>query len=167
MLKKIIKFFKAINSNKNPGEISHAVCLGMMLGFMPKSNALWYLLAIFYVFMRIHKGSFLLFTFLFSLLAPVLDPVFDTVGYWFLTIPALEPVFVWLINIPFVGFTKFNNTIVCGSLLISLAAYIPTYWICRLILKYWRATLAPVIRKTKLLIFLSKLPLIQKIGEMV
>lgn len=167
MLKKLIKFFKAINSNKNPGEIAHAICLGMILGFLPKSNALWYLLTVFFVFMRIHKGSFVLFTFLFSLLAPALDSIFDTVGFWFLTIDKFEPFFSWLLDIPFVGYTKFNNTIVCGSLLVSLVCYIPVYGLCRLILKFWRATLAPIVRKTKLMVFLSKIPLIQKIGEMV
>lgn len=167
MLKKLIKLLKAINSNKNPGEISHAVCLGMMLGLIPKSNLLWYVLAIFFVFMRIHKGSFVLFTFLFSLLAPALDPLFDTVGYWFLTLEPVAPFFIELLEIPFMGFTKINNTIVMGSLLVSLGAYIPVYWLSRLILKFWRATLAPVVRKTKLIAFLSKIPLIQKIGDMV
>ena len=38
MLKFIIRFLKAINSNQHPGEIAHAVCLGMILGFMPKTR---------------------------------------------------------------------------------------------------------------------------------
>jgi hypothetical protein len=37
MLKAIIRFFKALNSNVHPGAIAHAVCLGMILGFMPNS----------------------------------------------------------------------------------------------------------------------------------
>lgn len=166
MLKAIIKFFKALNSNVHPGEIAHAVCLGMILGFMPKTNALWYILTVFFLFVRINKGSFILFTFLFSLLAPTLDNLFDTIGWWFLNIEKLKPAFIWLLEIPFVGFTKFNNTIVTGSLLASLALYIPVYFIVRIFLKYWRAFLAPAVRKSKLVVFLSKLPLIVKIGEM-
>ncbi len=167
MFKKLILFLKALNSNRHPGEIAHAVCLGMILGFLPKNNALWYILTVFFIFMRINRGSFILFTFLFSLLAPLLDPIFDNVGYWILTLDKLEPVFSKLLDVPFVGFTKFNNSIVCGSLVLSLLAYTPLYWLTRLILKYWRASLAPVIRKSKLVTFLSKIPLIQKIGEMV
>lgn len=166
MLKAIIRFFKALNSNVHPGEIAHAVCLGMILGFMPKTNALWYILTVFFLFVRINKGSFILFTFLFSLLAPVLDNLFDTIGWWFLNIEKLRPFFSWLLDIPFVGFTRFNNTIVMGSLLVSLVLYIPVYWLIRLFLKYWRAFLAPAVRKTKLVVYLSKLPLIVKIGEM-
>ena len=166
MLKAIIKFFKALNSNVHPGAVAHAVCLGMILGFLPKTNALWYILTVFFLFVRINKGTFILFTFLFSLLAPLLDPLFDTIGWWFLNIEKLAPFFSWLLDIPFVGFTKFNNTIVMGSLLFGLAAYIPVYFLVRLFLKYWRAIIAPAVRKTKLVAFLSKLPLVVKIGEM-
>ena len=166
MLKALIRFFKALNSNSHPGEIAHAVCLGMILGFMPKSNALWYILTVFFLFVRINKGSFILFTFLFSLLAPVLDNLFDTIGWWFLNIDKFKMFFAWLLEIPFVGFTRFNNTIVMGSLLASLALYIPVYILVRIFLKYWRAFIAPAVRKTKLVVFLSKLPLIVKIGEM-
>ncbi len=166
MLKALIRFFKALNSNSHPGEIAHAVCLGMILGFMPKSNALWYILTVFFLFVRINKGSFILFTFLFSLLAPVLDNLFDTIGWWFLNIDKFKLFFAWLLEIPFVGFTRFNNTIVMGSLLASLALYIPVYILVRVFLKYWRAFIAPAVRKTKLVVFLSKLPLIVKIGEM-
>ena len=49
MLKAIIKFFKALNSNVHPGAVAHAVCLGMILGFMPKTNALWYILTVFFL----------------------------------------------------------------------------------------------------------------------
>ena len=166
MLKAIIKFFKALNSNVHPGAVAHAVCLGMILGFLPKTNALWYILTVFFLFVRINKVTFILFTFLFSLLAPLLDPLFDTIGWWFLNIEKLAPFFSWLLDIPFVGFTKFNNTIVMGSLLFGLAAYIPVYFLVRLFLKYWRAIIAPAVRKTKLVAFLSKLPLVVKIGEM-
>ncbi len=166
MLKAIIRFFKALNSNVHPGAVAHAVCLGMILGFMPKTNALWYILTVFFLFVRINKGSFILFTFLFSLLAPILDPLFDTIGWWFLNIEKITPFFSWLLDIPFVGFTRFNNTIVMGSLLFSLAAYIPMYVFVRIFLKYWRAFIAPAVRKSRLVVYLSKLPLIVKIGEM-
>ena len=43
MLKVIVKFLKALNSNSHPGEIAHAVCLGMLLGFLPKNNIFWFI----------------------------------------------------------------------------------------------------------------------------
>lgn len=166
MLKKLINLLKAINSNSHPGEIAHAVCLAVFIGFMPKTNALWYILTVLFLFMRINKPSFVLLSVVFSLLAPLADPLFDEIGYTILTLPKLEPFFSTLLNIPFVNFTKINNTIVAGSLAFAVVIYIPLYWIMRGFIKLWRTTLSPAIRKTKLIKFLSKVPLIKKIGAM-
>ena len=80
MLKAIVKFFKAINSNSHPAEIAHAFALGMILGFMPKDNALWYILTVFFFFFRINRGALIILTLIFSLFAPLLDPLFDLIG---------------------------------------------------------------------------------------
>ena len=164
MLKFIVKFLKALNSNSHPGEIAHAVCLGMLLGFLPKNNIFWYIITVFVLFMRINKGALVLSTLGFTLLAPFFDPTFDNVGYWFLTHPKLAPTFSQLLDIPFVSFTKFNNTIACGSLLCGLALYIPLYIIARLLIWLMRNKIVPILRKTKLITAISKIPLVKKIA---
>lgn len=166
MLKALVKFFAALNKNSHPGEIAHAVCCGMILGFLPKDNALWYILAVCFIFMRIQKSAFIIFTFLFSLAATFLDPVFDTIGYEILKLDSLQPFFVFLIRVPLVGYTRFYNSIVIGSLLCGLVLYIPVYWIFRGLIQLWRSKLVPVVRKTKLVKFFSKIPLISKIKEL-
>jgi len=165
MLKKFLKFFKALNSNSHPGEIAHAVSIGMIMGFLPKDNVTWYILTVFFLFIRINKGAFVIFTFLFSLLAQFLDPLFDKIGYAILTIDKLEPFFAGLLDIPFVSFTKFNNTIVMGSLISGIVLYVPVYILSRLFQKLWRTILAPAIRKSKIIVLLSKVKFIKKIGE--
>lgn len=165
MLKFFVKLFNSINSNSNPGEIAHAVSIAMILGFMPKNNAFWYVLTVFFLFVRINKGALVLFTALFSLLAPSLDGIFDQLGYAILTIPQMQGFYAALIDIPFVAFTKFNNTIVMGALAGGLILYIPVYVISRLITFLWRNKLVPVLRKTKLVMFIKKMPLVQKISD--
>lgn len=166
MLDFIIKILKAINSNSHPGEIAHAVCCGMMLGFLPKDNALWILLTVFFVFLRINKVFFVISTVLFSFLATLFDPIFDQIGFFLLNVDFATPFFSSLLEIPFVGFTKFNNTIVFGSLISSIILYVPVYWIVRLILRMWRTYLLPIVRKTKLVAIVSKIPLVKKIGAL-
>lgn len=165
MLKKLIKLLKAINSNVHPGAIAHAVCMGAILGFMPKTNALWYILTVFFLFVRINKPALVLFTFLFSFAAPLADPLFDKLGYWFLTMPGLIPFFSKLVEIPFLNFTHFNATIVAGSLIFSIILYIPLYVLVRCFIKLWRTVLSPMFRKMKLVTYISKIPLIKKAGE--
>ena len=166
MLQFIVKILKSLNSNSHPGEIAHAVCCGMILGFLPKDNALWYILTVFFVFLRINKVFFVLSTLAFSLLTLLLDPLFDQFWYFLLNIDFAKPVFDSLLEVPFVGFTKFNNTIVFGSLSSALILYIPMYWICRFVLKEWRTYLLPIVRKTKLVKIVSKIPLVKKIGDL-
>ena len=50
MLKWISGLFKALNANQNPAEMAHGLALGVMLGLMPKNNALWYLILVFFLF---------------------------------------------------------------------------------------------------------------------
>ena len=120
MLKKIIKFFKALNSNSKPSELANALCLGIMLGFIPKNNALWFLIFIIFCFVRINKGLYFVAMIVASQFAWLLDSKFDSIGFYILNYAPLTKTFSMLIDIPFVGFTKFNNTIVMGSFIFSL-----------------------------------------------
>ena len=164
MISYIVKLLKALNTNSHPGEIAHAVAIGMLLGFMPKDNALWYLLFVFFLFVRVHKGALLLTTLAASLLAGLFDPLFDAIGYAVLTFSPLEPVYAALLDIPFVAFTKFNNTIVAGSLIFSLILYIPVYILIRILTKLWRTYLAPALIRSKFMQAFYQTPLIAKIA---
>ena len=167
MIKVIAKLFKALNANVNPGEIAHAFSCGILLGFMPKNNVFWYMLFIFILFIRINKPMYLIITFLASCIAPWLDSLFDAAGYAFLTLPALSDFFAALIEIPFVGFTKFNNSLVMGSFLCGLAFYIPAYFIGRLFVFLWRRYITAFVRKTKITKVVARLPLVNKIASLV
>lgn len=167
MIKAIAKLFKALNANVNPGEIAHAFSCGILLGLMPKNNVFWYLLFVFILFVRINKPMYLLMTLAASAAAPFLDGLFDSVGYAFLTVPALSDLFAKIIEIPFVGFTKFNNTVVMGSFLCGLAFYIPAYFIGRLFVFLWRKYITAFMRKTKITKVVAKLPLVSKIASLV
>lgn len=163
MLKQIVKFLQALNSNRNPSEIANACCMGVLLGFMPKDNALWFLIFVFFFFVRINKPCYLLVTLLMSQLAWYLDPMFSSVGYTVLTHPAFVDLFGWILEVPFVGFTRFNNSIVMGSLVISLAVYIPLFISIRLLVLVWRKKISPKIGDSAVMKVLSKAPFIQKI----
>ena len=161
MISYIVKLLKALNTNSHPGEIAHAVSIGVLLGFMPTDNAL---LFVFLLFVRVHKGALLLTTLAASLLAGLFDALFDAIGYAVLTFSPLEPVYAALLDIPFVAFTKFNNTIVAGSLIFSLILYIPVYILIRVLTKSWRTYLAPALIRSKFMQAFYQTPFIAKIA---
>lgn len=167
MLKPLVKFVKALNGNVKPSEISHAFCLGLILGFMPKTNALWYLLFVFFMFVRLNKGGYLLMTALGSLAAPPLDALFDRVGYAVLMQPKLTPAFARLIDVPFVSFTRFNNTIVTGSLVCGVIAYIPLFIIFILLIKVWRRFAAPLINNSRIAKAFYQVPLLASLVKLI
>ena len=164
MIAPVVKLFKALNTNSHPGEIAHAASIGILLGLVPKNNALWYILFIFFLFVRIHKGCLFLSILLGTLLAPLFDPLFDSLGYTVLTFEALKPAYGNLLEIPFIAFTEFNNTIVAGSLTVSLILYIPVYILTRFLVFIWRKFVAPALSQNKLVQVLYKTPLIAKIA---
>lgn len=166
MIRYIVKMFKALNTNANPDEIAHAFSLGLLLGFLPKNNLLWYLFFVFFIFVRINKGAYFLLMLLFSFLASLADPIFNSIGYKILTLPAAEGLFSRLIEIPFVGFTRFNNTIVMGSLVCGIVLYIPMYIFGRIFVKLWRTVIASRIRKLPFVKALYNIPLVDKIRNL-
>lgn len=167
MLKPLAKLLKALSSNRDPGAIAHAFALGALLGSMPKDNLLWYLLFVFILFMRIQRGAFALSILFFTLLTKFTDPLFNQVGYAVLTQESLQPLFLKLIRTPFVAFTKFNNTIVMGSLVCAILAYIPLYLLSRAFVYVWRRYIGNFLRKLKILQMIKQVPLISKIIDAV
>ena len=165
MLNYIVNFIKSLNSNSKPSQIANSFCIGMILGFMPKNNVLWYLLFIFFAFVRINKAGYYIMLAIVSLFAFLLDLLFDMIGYWFLNLEFLRPVFAFLLDVPFVGFTKFNNTVVMGSFLFSILIYIPLYVLFFFGVKFWRKTIAPKFNDSKILKALYKIPVVGKLTQ--
>lgn len=149
MWNKFFGLFRFMNRNVNPGEIAHAFSCGLLLGFLPKDNLLWYLILVFILFLRINKLLFIASVLLFSLLAGFADPLFDIIGYNILTAEALKPFFFKLVQIPFMAFTKFNNSVVMGSLVAGVILYVPAYFLCRLLVALWRKHITEKVLNSK------------------
>ncbi len=165
MISFIAKLLKALNANTNPGEIAHGIACGFLLGLMPKSNLLWYIIFIFVLFIKINKPAYLIMLAAGSSIAVLLDPLFDTVGYSVLTINSLYPFYARLIDIPFVFFTKFNNTVVMGSLVCGIILYIPVYVLGRIFVKAWRKYGVPAMRHSKLIKIINQIPIVSKVAS--
>ena len=163
MLGYILNLFNSLNSNSHPGEIAHGVALGVIMGMVPKDNALWYILFVFFFFVRINRAVYLLVTLGVSLCIAPLDMTLDALGYQVLMFEPAIPIYRKLLDIPFVAFTKFNNTVVMGGLAAGIILYIPVYILARLLVTLWRTVLAPKITASKFWVGIKKLPLVEKI----
>ncbi|MFO8049129.1 MAG: TIGR03546 family protein, partial [Desulfosudaceae bacterium] len=100
--------------------------------------------------LRVNLSAFILGWLLFSGIAYLADPIFHAIGYACLTAPALEAFWTSLYNLPLLRLTGFNNSIVLGSLLVSLVLFFPLFLFTNFIIRKYREHLLAWIRKTRL-----------------
>ncbi len=165
MIKYLTRLIKALNANSHPGDIAHAVALGFLLVLVPKGNLLWPFLFILFLFIRMNKGAFFLSIILLTFIVPFADVPVERFGDFVLSLPLLQPVFTGLYQTPFVGLTRFNNTMVAGSVSVGLLAYIPVYLLVRLLLSVYRKKIQPLIANSKLYKLIMRIPLVKKLTD--
>lgn len=163
MLKYIKSFFLALNANTDAGDIAHAAALGLLLAWVPRTNLLWVLLFLITLFLRVNKGAFFLSLILLSFVVPLADLFIEAVGYSVLSLGFMEGIFTILYQTPFVGLTQFSNSLVAGSLIAGVVAYVPVYLLVRLFVVQYRIKYQPMVAGSKAAKIFVQLPLIKQI----
>lgn len=126
MLRAAAKLLTVLNSEAAPGQISLAAAFSLIVGLTPFWS-LHNLVVLFLVLLlRVNLSAFLLGTAFFSGVAYLLDPLFHRLGLAVLTAPSLEGTWTALYNSTLWRIERFNNSIVMGSVLVSLALFVPT-----------------------------------------
>ncbi len=145
MLRATAKLLTILNSETEPGQISLAMAFSLIVGLTPLWSLHNLLVLLIVLLLRVNLSAFLLGTAVFSGLAYLLDPLFHRIGLAVLMTPSLEALWTALYNSTLWRIERFNNSIVMGSLLVSLALFVPTVltfnWAIR---KYRERVLAKV-----------------------
>lgn len=149
LLKQIFAFLKLLNSETGHNQIAAGIAAGFILGMTPVLSLQTLLVFICLFFFRIQIGAAFLAAFFFKFAAFLLDPIFDSIGASVLSSEGLRPLFTTLYNMPIVPLTRFNNSIVMGSGVVTVILSPFVYFISRsLILKY-RVTVLARFQQTK------------------
>jgi len=151
VLKFLAKLVKILRSGASPNQIAAGFILGMVIGLTP----LWSLHNLIIVFLLIIFNvnfATAIFSFLiFSGFAYLLDPLFHDLGYYLLVdVQALHALWTTMYNVPLLALSRFNNTVVMGSLVSSLILMIPMYFAVRSFVKVYREKLEPKVQKLKI-----------------
>ena len=164
MIKYVTSFFKAINANAHPGDIAHAVALGLFLAILPKNNLTFTFLFFLSIFIRINKGAFFISFILLGFVTPFMDIIINNIGFWAVQLSFLRPIFIALENIPFVALFKLSNTMVLGGIIWGLILYIPVYILTRIIVAKYRKYMQPAVN-VKGVGLLGKIPLLRHLTK--
>ena len=143
-------FARAIVAQDSPRQLALGFALGMLVGLVPKGNLLAASLMIVVAGSKVNLGTAMLSAFLFSWVGMLADPVSHEVGLLLLSNESLAGFWTWLYNLPVVPWTRFNNTVVLGSLLLALVLFYPVYRLSEPRFAAWQPRLAERFRKYRL-----------------
>ncbi len=150
MVSSILKLLKVLNSEAEPGQISLALCFGMIAGFLPFFSIANLVILLIVFLVRVNLSAFFLATAFFSGVAYVLDPVFHRIGLVVLAASPLQGLWTAMYNSTFWRLQKFNNSVVMGSFLFSLAAFVPGVFLFNFLVRKYRERVLTWIKKTKI-----------------
>ena len=149
LLKQLFGFLKLLNSDTGTNQIAAGVAAGFVLGMTPfvslQSILIFFLMFVF----RIQMGAAFISAFFFAFAAFLLDPMFHSVGMAVLQTESLEPLFISLFNMPIIPFTRFNNTVVMGSGIVSLALTPFIFVLARIFVQKYRKSVVEKFKQTK------------------
>jgi uncharacterized protein (TIGR03546 family) len=140
---------KALNSQGTPRQVAAGVALGAALGLTPIANLHNLAIVLAAMVLNVSLAGFSLGWAVFVSVGFALDPLFDAIGRSLLGAPALRGLWTALTNMPIVPFTNFNNSVVLGSLVFWIVAWVPIYMAAEWAVAKYRATLYERLRKTR------------------
>lgn len=149
ILKQLFSFIKLLNSDTGNISLAMGMTCGFILGMTPVLSLHSLLIFLFLFFFRIQIGAALVMAFFFKFVAFLLDPLFHVVGSQVLQMESLSGIFTQLYNMPIIPYTRFNNSIVMGSAVITFVLS-PFVFILsqKMIIKY-RETVLAKMKQTK------------------
>lgn len=153
MLRIIARLLRVLNSETDPTQISLAFALSMVAGLTPFLSLHNLFVLLIVLVLRVNLSAFILGLAFFSGLAYLLDPLFHAIGLQVLTAAPLTPLWTALYNITFFRMLKFYNSIVMGSLVLSLAAFVPFVFVCNWLVRKYRVHFLEWVRRSRVMHF--------------
>jgi uncharacterized protein (TIGR03546 family) len=158
----VTNFLKILRAGQTPRQIAGGFALGSIVGMSPsftlQGMLVW--LIIFVLDVNL-SAAFLAFT-LFAIVAFIFDPLFHSLGYFLLVqVDALKGLWTTLYNAPIAPLTRFNNTVVLGSLLLAIIFSLPIYFGMKSFVVAYRMHIHSRVEQWKVVKILSKSSLVK------
>lgn len=151
MIKLLAKLLRVLNSETEPGQISLGFCFALIAGLTPLLSLHNLVVLLLVCFLRVNFAAFLMGLGLFTGIAYLLDPLFHHLGLTVLTAPGLEGIWTFLYQSVWWRLEHFNNSIVMGSLVFSVALFLPVLLLSNLLIRRYRKHILAWVQKTKIM----------------
>jgi uncharacterized protein (TIGR03546 family) len=151
-LKLLSRLVKILKSGEMPSQIAWGFVLGMVIGFISLRSLLAAFFILLVIILDVNISAAIFAALLFRAISYFAAPLFHTLGYWVLVeAEALHDLWGALYSIPFIPYTRFNNTVVMGSLVVSVVIVYPVFAGAKLLLLNYRKRFVHRVRTWKVM----------------
>lgn len=131
MIEGLINFWKMFRSTirgvDTSKQLAMGVTLGMLAGLIPKDSLFAYGFGCLLLLTTANLLTGGISIFCFSWIGALLDPLTHRLGNYILTVDYFEPTLASLYQLPLMPWTRFENTVVTGNLILGLILAVPVY----------------------------------------
>lgn len=150
-LKFFSKLLKILSSSASSNQIAGGFVLGMILGLTPILALHNLVVILLIILLNVNIATAIFGFILFSGVAYLLDPVFHSLGYFLLVdVQSLRNLWISMYNTPILALSKYNNTVVMGSLIGAIILIIPLFFVSKSFVRYYRSTLQSKFQRFKI-----------------
>ncbi len=151
ILEFLAKLFKILRSEVSPSQIAWGMVFGMIIGLTPFWSLHNLILILLIIMLKVNIAMAILSFGVFSGVAYIFDPLFHHLGYFVLVdASGLNNLWTTLYNIPVIALSRYNNTVVMGSLIIALLFIVPFYFSSKKFVFVYREKIDPKLQKLKI-----------------
>ena len=147
----LAKIFKILRSGESPNKIAAGFTMGMIIGMTPFMTFHNLVLILLIIILNVNLASSLFAIAIFSGLAYLFDPLFHSIGYFLLVdVSFLNGFWTMLYSFPLLALSRYNNTVVTGSLAMAIVFILPVFFFAKYFVVYYRKKLDPKLQKLKI-----------------
>ena len=147
----LAKLIKILRSAASPNQIAAGFVIGMFMGLTPFWTFHNMILIVILIIVNINIATAMFSFVLFSAIAYMVDPLFHRIGYFLLVdLNSLKDLWTYLYNFPIIALSKYNNTVVIGSLAVAILLAFPIFFLVKSGIKFYRENIDQKMEKWKI-----------------
>jgi len=150
-LELLAKLVKILRSADSPNQFAAGFMIGMFIGITPFWTLHNMVLIVILIIININIASAVYSFILFSVIAYVADPLFHQLGYFLLVdMGSFKTLWIFLNNFPLIALSRYNNTVVIGTLAVALILASPMFFLVKTGILYFRENIDDKMQKWKI-----------------
>ena len=126
-------FRHTVRGFDTPHQLGLGLAFGIVVGLIPKDSLFPYVIGVIAILSTANLLCFAIGVVVAHVVSPALDQLTHVIGSWFLTLSPLEPIWATLNEFPLVAWTRFNNSVVMGTLILGILFAVPIYTMTRMV----------------------------------